>query len=198
MRIFLKLIAITLFFLFTSAANAQKLDFFIIHRGDTVGVLNVERKQSNNTLNYKLYSKVEVTFIVQLVIINNMTIVYENGKLMSADVLQKSNKGVFDANVKAKYERNRYHVIKNGSDYYLNEKEITWSVSRMYFEEPKGVKSVYAEDNGKIITLEPKSEGQYSLQVSFPSVFTYKNGIMVQMIAETIVGDIYFVRNLPN
>jgi len=180
--------------LISTYSKAQKIDFWIIHSSDTVGVLNVERKPSSSLLNYKLYSKVDVTFIVHLLIINNMSVIYDNGKLISADVLQKSNKGVFDANIKAKYERSRYHVLKNGSDYFVNEKEITWSVSRMYFEEPIGVKAVYAEDNGKMVDLEPKLKGQYSLKVSFPSVFSYKNGIMFQMVAQTIVGDIFFVR----
>lgn len=183
------------FLLFTSLlSKAQKLDFWIIHGDDTVGVLNVERRPNANRLNYKLYTKIDVTFIVHLVIVNNMSIVYENGRLISADVAQTSNRGVFDADIKAKFERNKYHVVKNGNSYYIEEKELTWSVGRMYFEEPIGVNAVYAEDNGKMVYLEHKAKGEYSLKVAFPSVFSYKNGILSQMKAETIVGSILFVR----
>lgn len=175
-------------------SDAQKLDFWIIHSDDTVGVLNVERKQVSNRLNYKLYTKIDVTFIVHLVIINNMAIVYENGKLLAADVDQTSNRGVFDADIHAKFNKNQYEVVKNGNSYIINEKEIAWSVSRMYFDEPLGIKAVYAEDNGKMVNLEPRKKGQYGLKVSFPSVFSYENGILVNMVAETFVGDIHFIK----
>ncbi len=183
-----------LLFLISITTYSQRLDYWIIHKDDTVGVLNVERKAVGNQLHYKLNSKVDVNFIVHLLILNNMTIIYENGKLISADVLQTSNRGVFDADVKIKSVNDKYHVVKNKSAYVINEKEIHWSVGRMYFEEPLGVKAVLTEDNGKMIALESGSKGNYNLKVSFPSTFTYKNGQMVKMEAQTIVGSIYFIR----
>lgn len=176
-------------------ANAQVQDFYIIHRGDTVGLVYTEQKTPDILhTQYSIKSDVDVMFIIHLQIYTTMNVRFENGSLSSSDVVQKSNRGVFDGDVKTKWIKDKYTVLKNGRSFYLNEKSIKWTVSKLYFEEPTGINKIYSEEIGKFVELEKNSKNCYKLKVNYPTSYCYENGKLQNVKVESIVGDILFVR----
>lgn len=180
--------------LFWGIGAAQTLHFDVFHKEQSVGAVDIERKIKGNTVEYSLKSHVEVNMVFTVKINSVTQSKYENGKLTYAEAKQQSNKGVFDQHTTTKrHKEGEYQITREDKVYTVSDGDIKWTVLRLYFEEPKGQKRIFSEDNGKWYKLEYR-DGKYYLEAKNPTQYVYKSGKLMEVHSSTMGGEISFIR----
>ena len=89
-----------------------------------------------------------------------------------------------------------YTVAKNED---LNKRlvgDIVHTSSRLYFEEPIGLRQIFSESNGTMLALESQGNGVYHLHLpdGYVSIYRYKNGVLQSVEAASKFGTVIFKR----
>ncbi|MFM8913694.1 MAG: DUF6134 family protein [Flammeovirgaceae bacterium] len=108
-----------------------------------------------------------------------------------------SNRG--SADVHAHVKRNSssgYDCERNGKSTQLRAREITFCVFDLYFNEPKGLKSIFSNMYAQTLELVEVGEGKY--EVITPdnknTYYTYKSGRLISVEADTPLGKVISTR----
>lgn len=152
-----------------------------------VGIQKASRtEQNSNEYVYKIKSDVCFSFITK----RNMSFTLD---VASADhLLYKSDYTEF-LNDKLRgsssllLEDQQYSFTKEGTYSVLpHGPDIFWTTARMYFEEPIGIKQVFAERHGKYLQISQVDDHSYALTLPSGRVNTYT---YVDGVCETVVVD---------
>lgn len=120
---------------------------------------------------------------------------YEDNKLIESSHISSTNKNVFDDKVFTKWKNSQYEINKNNRKFTL-QKPISYSVNKLYFVEPVGYNSIYAEDQGKYLNIKKINANTYELFTSEnkSNFYKYLGGRLVEVEVEVLIGTIKFIR----
>lgn len=142
---------------------------------------------------------VKIKSTVEFRILFSFEVIYALNEKFADGVLVEGN-GYNTLNGNYQKETN---ILKKGNHYILSiddvpnkiyEDELRYTVSRIYFEEPRDGKRVYSQTFGKWVTFEKVSDNTYKLD--FPdgdNYYTYTNGVCTEVMVNRDYASFSFV-----
>lgn len=149
-----------------------------------VGALTALKVREGSISYYTLTSSSSAWIGTRVWMTHKLKCVYDQNKLIRADVETRSSKGNYSSWVAWKNDHYEYDVRsfsfhRTGR---LNS-PVDFSIAKLYFEEPIGRKLIFAENHAEIVKL--VQQGGHCFQVwtnqQKPSVFYYQNGKPVKI-----------------
>lgn len=196
------ILRIALFTCFTilvsiTSARCQNLKYSVVWKGDSIGHINANKYDSAEFFVYKIESEVSFWFF------GTRTIQYDYITLYKKDTLIKAS---------TKYKRNgdlksESHVALNGSGYDIvvdgNVSKLTepnpigYSVTAIYYNEPKFLSEIFSERWGEILKVTPTGQNQYSIEKpdGRKTEYFFENGICSRVIVDNFFATFTFERS---
>ena len=175
---------IVILFLYSPALYAQEQRFEIRMGGLNLGQLHSSREAGR----IRLESRVRVplalfTLRVGYVVDSRFG---ANHQLIRSRVDAETNKGTFFTTTEPTGKGYAMKSEQYGETVEQTiSKPIYWTVSRLFFEEPVGVREVYAEYYGTLMPLEVRGPGQYVVRWGKNrDVYVYQKGQLQKIIKE--------------
>lgn len=184
------------FLLSVTSAFTQKQEttFDVIFRGEKIGVLNAQETKSKSKAYKELTVDTKSTFLfIPVHMESEIRITQKRGILIEGTAYRNANRGSSDVNATIRkvgfrlYERER-----NGVKDKIRTKPIRFCVVDLYFKEPLKVNEVFSNMYVEMLQLKRIDTGKYQLITpdNNNSIYTYTNGKLVSIEADTLVGKI--------
>lgn len=183
---FIPVIAISLL---CSKINAQEnaVRFQIIRNEESIGTLEIQKKENSKMVEYQLKSTIEATFIKKFRISARESYRFKDGKLIYSHVERSINNKLHDP--KELVLKNEKYRLSDGKDSKtISDKEIKANLAMLYLKEPKGISEVYCDNQQAMVEINSIKENIYRLD--FPNggsnTFHYKDGkcVMIEVKAK--------------
>lgn len=180
--------------LMSMAAFAQKSEtvFAIYLKKDKIGTVTAQEIKSgtNSIKDLRTLSSAKF-FCVEVNLEMDLHTISENGVMQQGTAYKHANRGTEDVHALTKKTgSSSYTVQRNGQTTTLNNKVIRLCVVDLYFMEPKGVTSVFSNMYAQDVPIKPIGPGKYQLTTpnDKTTTYTYQNGKLMTIEAETIAG----------
>ena len=163
----------------------QSLHYDAIRKEKVIGGMDILIQFSGDDRIYDIKSHME--FKVLLV---SLRVEFENHEIFHNDVLQSGmvrNKMIGFKESEAKIEKtnDRYNLWINGTPEPIHDKEITYSVSNIYTQEPHDGQKVFSQYYGEYFVFEKIGAHEYKYTSSEgDNFYTYLNGICTDVKVE--------------
>ena len=183
--------------LFAQAQDAQ-IVFDISFKGNTIGALTASQKKQKLVSNLALKTQTESKVLMVSVHVEpEVQVKKENNVLTEGIAYRHSNRG--SADVHAHVKRNSssgYDCERNGKSSQIQVREITFCVIDLYFNEPKGLNSVFSNMYAQQLKLVKVGEGKYEVVTpdNKNTYYTYKSGRLISVEADTPLGKVISTR----
>ncbi|MEX1188697.1 MAG: DUF6134 family protein [Bacteroidia bacterium] len=146
------------------------------HKGNLVARII---RQSENDFSIRLVTTLDVFF---LNIVSDISLEYSNGKLKTAKSTKHIN-GVRTEHTEMSNANGKMLVQGSDIDDITLSDPVTFSVGRLYHDEPKGHKSILSERLGREVVI--NSIGVHAYELRQPdgtrNYFFYKQGVCIEM-----------------
>lgn len=173
-------------------AAGQSLRYEIRIGNNPVGILSVRQEVKGTVrkiligsrVQSKLFSRMETDFETE----------YHNNVLYRARVVRLQGKpGENKETVTTKTEKG-YTVVRKGNQEQINRPQITYTVSDLYFTEPKDVKTVYSEMLGIFLPVRQLPDKRYELSMpeGRKNLYRYEKGRLMEVEANHQLGKAFF------
>lgn len=183
-------IPIILIILFSSLSEGQILKYEILLGQKPVGTLEVSPTNLKSD-NYAIKMDAQMSFPFMKVS-SVFDVQYQNGVLWQSAMVQKSNDKI----------REQSTIIRKGDTYQMNidgksetlAGKVTYSITKLYHFEPKGIKRVFSERYGEYATIAEIAPHHYELLLpdGKTNQYRYENGICVEMTASYTLSKVTF------
>lgn len=181
-----------LLLLHTASCPAQKLKYTIRLKDELVGNMTAQRSHKPTTT-IRINSLISMEKMIKIEFQYIMESTYQKGKLLVSRTIQKIN-GQEQVNTSTTLDNNQYRVISKSGNSTYNSSAIQFNLCRMYFEEPVGIKEVWSDTFGKMLSLKPAGKNRYELVLpdGKSNYYTYYKGICTLVETETPMGKVTF------
>ncbi len=181
----MKYFIILILVLTTHTSFTQTRKFSINWGSDSIGYLTAQsaKTETSETIKINTNSKFSVLFIPQHMVTSSTSFfkkdTLNNNK--SESQLNNDDKELATTSVC----KGDYLCIKDGKKSTLKEK-IKFTVSKLYFYEPKNINSIYSERHLAFCKITLHKKGVYKLTLPNGNVnyYTYKNGKLEKMTSK--------------
>jgi len=180
----------------THAQHVEVYDYAVIKGKKHLGVQKVSRTISGNKVEYDIDSDVTFSLVTKRHMVFSIHSLEIDDRLEYAELSELLNDKLrYTATIK----RNGNNYSINDTDGYQSRaisQEKVWSVSRLYFEEPKGIDSAFSERHGSLLEITSNKDGSYNLELPSGStnVYIYENGVCKKVIVNHWIATINIVR----
>lgn len=123
----------------------EKKSYIIYHGNNEIGTISAAQKKVNDSTYYDVRSLVNYHSL--LYNMDRLTVTkvnYKGQQLTSSSALIEKN-GKIEGKSNTTYKQGTYYIESSENENKTLKSPIYWCTSRMYFEEPLGVKSIFAE-----------------------------------------------------
>lgn len=176
--------------------RAQELKFSVIHRGDTIGKMQLKKELQNDVTTIKVNSTVKTKILIAIRVITDEESHFRNGLLVYSLVNRKINNRE-PVIKKTRFENNVYHLSDGEKYKCLKGKEIRRNIICLYFNEPVAADSVYCDNQQQWAPV--KKIGNNCYRVTMPdgnyNDFFYSKGVCTKV---EISHSFYKITLLPN
>jgi len=180
-------------------AGVETRKYSIEVAGIRVGTMTATRQPiSGDKVRFTLTSDVSINLLVHKVIIYYHVVnQYQGGKLLSSVVNARTNRGNFAS--QTEWTGDQYRIKARQYKYEHEAVEtapITFSVTDLYFTEPKGQRRVYGEYFGTFFSMSGGAGGRYQARLNGngqEDEYRYRNGQLVEVIKKNKVKN-YVIR----
>ena len=119
--------------------------------------------------------------------------IFEKNILLLSNVIETAN-GKTQTNSETKRNSTGYGVTTKKETKTIIHKGITNNLSKIYFEEPLGIKLIWSDSFGEMLTLKPAGEHRYELILpnGKSSFYSYIKGICTLVETEIVFGKLTF------
>lgn len=179
---FIPIVVISL--LLTGGVKAQQSEvkFDILKNDKSIGMLQIEKKESFPFTDYQLSSKIEASFIKKFRVNATENFRYKNNKLIYSSVKRSINEKFNDPK-ELVFKENKYIIKEGDEDRVFPGTEINSNLVLLYFAEPVDINSVYCDNQQTMLAVQKIGGNQY--RIDFPdgasNVFHYEAGTCVQV-----------------
>ena len=171
------------------SAQQERHDYEITLAGFTIGEMQATKTQRGDTTLYRLRSEVSFWLFGRIHVDYTTEVKYLGEKFISSRVESNSNRGNFLSTIS--WEGDYYAIHANSYKYEHKEQlaeTITYSAVRLFYEEPKGISKMMAENYGKFASVSPTGEGEYTTLVEGnKNRYWYENGKMQRVSMQSPV-----------
>ncbi len=176
------IVIISLLLTGSTKAQQRQVKFDILKNEKYIGVLEIEKTETDVFTDYQLSSKIEASFIKKFRVNATENFRYKNDKLIYSSVKRSINKKFKDPK-KLVFKENKYIITDGNKKRVFPKTEINSNLVLLYFSEPVDVNSVYCDNQQIMVDVQKISYGKY--RVDFPdgasNVFHYKAGKCIQV-----------------
>lgn len=162
----------------------EKRTYDITAAGIRIGEMVATRETKDNYIYYTLHSKVSFWFFIRVQVDYSVTSKYKNNHLLTSMVITNSNKGNFKSTVQ--WSGDHYNVKVDGYKYKNDtsiKDSIEYNSARFYFEYPKGISTILADNYGIMVPADNIEENVYSVNVQGDkNRFFFKGGKIIRAI----------------
>lgn len=174
-------------------AQSQVMIYDVIKGSKNIGSVTVEISNENEQVKYRINSTVKFKILFSFEVIYQMEEKFYEGKLTWGkahntlnDRMQKESEILSQGDA-------GYVVTIDGIASDLDDKQITYSVSRLYTDEPVGKTRVFSQSFGRYLTLEKTDDHTYELtSPDGTNYYTYENGICKEVKVSRDFATFYF------
>lgn len=178
-----KIVLICLFVWSSAIVSAQTQRYDVFLFGKKIGYMTVKRtNMADGSVFYSLETLSETKILFKHTkALAKSDVTYKNGRLTDAwyqytenDEIERYSKTTFDG---------KTYQIHNENGKFSNTEPLTYSLIRMYYEEPKTVSRLWLEPEGVFCDLKSTAPGVYEYKSpnGNRNVFKYKNGQVDEM-----------------
>lgn len=189
-RIFLVLICGIIPYLAALKAAGQSHTYEIRYANNTIGLLDVKQETNGPTRRIHIKSRIQMKLLSRME--TDITAEYHNNILIRAKASRVS-KGADSKETSTEKTEKGYNVVRKGQPATIN-REITYSVSELYFSEPKELKEVYSETHGAFLPIKQLADKRY--EVVMPDdkriYYRYEKGKLMEVEVNHQFGKAYF------
>ncbi|MDT0551636.1 DUF6134 family protein [Urechidicola vernalis] len=148
-----------MFLAFSIVSYAQKeiRTFDIFHKGKNVGKLIAEKVINDDITDYSSRTEIELHILTKINVVYDYEVSYLNERLQKGTVVVTIHRKE-KTNVKTEGMNNNYNYYSDGKKLREFKKEITNSVVKLFFDEPIGIKEIYAEETGEFQKIEKETD----------------------------------------
>ncbi|MBC7381483.1 MAG: hypothetical protein H7296_00620 [Bacteroidia bacterium] len=168
-------------FIFPAFGSTINGKYNIEVAGIKIGNLFTSKSSKGNFTYYKLESKVSLWLFYHFIISHEMICVYSKKELQYVVIRSLVNKEHYSSHIERVKDHYDVHTNtykdKNTKSIY---ESITFSVAKLFFEEPTTQKTILAENYGVMVPLKAVKPNVYQLVViNKTNKYTYENGELV-------------------
>lgn len=201
MKTQLKILILSLFLSqFVLAQDAsQTLTYDVIKDGEIIGFVKAQKLTEAKAIRFTMKSKVTVSIFFDVEIGSLFQSNYYNGYLINANT-KNTRDGDVKESSKMVWDGTKYVFTKDGKKSNLKTKKIYYSLTSMYFKEPKRISRIFSERFGRYLPLKMTSNRTYELSLPNGSknYYTYnEDGICTEVKVEHFLATVYFRLQKP-
>lgn len=184
---------IVLFGIGINVATAQEFLYMVEWKGDSIGYVKAERRESGDMEYISIISDSKVSIIFSFELVSTFETSYKNGYLYSAETKQLLNNRVQDEST-IEYRDNQYIVMVE-DDVSFIEEPIPFGITQLYFHYPK-TDRIFSERFGEYCELLPLGNNQFRLNKpdGNHNIYTYKNNRCEEVEVNTRLTKIFIKR----
>lgn len=178
-------------------ANTEQVSFDILMKGRSIGNIKAQREVNKDQTVFKVTSKASFRVIVKYVRETIAEVVFSGGKIQVSDAKQIMNQELKEHRV-TKWEGASYACRKDeGTAQPSFKKPIKLCTSMLYFQEPVGQSSIFAENYQELCPVELLSPGVYKITLPQGKVnhYIYKNGQLQEIKVFRTMVNLVFKRS---
>lgn len=185
-KILILLLILTVTHASGNPANEKPKVFQIVKNQKVIGTIHIIRKVSGDSTTYNSESQIDAKLLLNVKITGKETCVFRNGILIYSSVYRTLNNKV-KINHSITQNKGHYNVNEGNKVDILNIKAIEQNLITLYFDEPKGVMSVFGDTQKEMIDIKYLGHRKYKVEIAKGkyNIFHYKNGrcIMVEAVS---------------
>lgn len=163
--------------------------------GMNIGEFTVNQTKLDNEISIDAVTDIEIRIVFSYMVKYTQQSHYQNGNLLKYRVQTLKN-GSINSDTQLKRMDEAYLLIKDGDSTWVN-KNITYSGSLLYFNEPKQDSLMYNERNGEMKSIQYIAENTYAItdrKGRRTNEYRYKDGVLETAILEHPIATIYMER----
>lgn len=179
---------------FNNPINETPKVFQIVKNDKVIGTIDLKMRVSGDSIIYLSESLIKAKMILTFNIIGKEKSIFKNGVLVYTSVYRKLNN-----NVKA-----NHYIERQGANYNLNQdnksklldiKKIELNLISLYFKEPKGISTIFCDNQKEMIQIKNLGNGKYKVEISNGkyNIFHYKDGKCVKVEAVSSMFDVILI-----
>jgi hypothetical protein len=182
-----------LFFLFvvslsygTNTNPTNHITYKVVRNDEVIGTIQITCNTQNDSKTYSLESKITAKYIFKFNITGKETSIYKNGVLVYSSVFRKLNNKI-KANHTIVYDKEQYHLKLADELERLDFNKIQQNLVTLYFNEPKGVTSIFCDNQKEMVKLQALGNGRYKVDFlnGKYNIFHYENGRCIKIEANS-------------
>ncbi len=161
--------------------QAQNKKMKITWSGDSIGYIKANRVYSgeHEKIAIDAISRVSVLWLVRKIVSKSRTS-FKAGKMQHCHASLSINGKVKSSTVR---RLKSYYKMLSGTKVKYHYSSIGFTVSKLFYHEPKGLDSIFSEQHQQFCQLKKTGTATYQLSLpnGYTNSYTYKNGKMVSM-----------------
>jgi len=181
------------FVLLQSDSQTQSLKYVLIVNNKNIGHVFASQTKEANYITYKIQSRAKVDIFISFMNDFLMNTTFKDGVMQESFTERRVNDAVTDY-CKIRYEDNIYHIDYKKQKKYLKDYKLQFTVACLYFNEPKGLKTVFSESYGSFLPIKEVSQQKYELTLPTgqKNFYLYKDGICTEADIYNVFTKVYF------
>lgn len=164
--------------------NKNKVVFEIIRNDKVIGIIEINRSVSGDSIIYNIESDVKAAFILKFKVVGKEKYIYKKGTLIYSSLYRTLNNKV-KTNHSILYNNGQYSLKTPEKISPLNFEDIKCNLMTLYINEPIGVEYVFCDNQHQMVKVKPIGKGIYKVELSNGkyNIFHYENGRCVKIKA---------------
>ncbi|RYY24743.1 MAG: hypothetical protein EOO04_12670 [Chitinophagaceae bacterium] len=164
--------------MFMLHSQEQVMVYQVKYKGEAVGTVNILRETSGEILYYKMSSDIRARFIFSIHVKTSQESIFDKGRLTYSTVSRHVN-GNEKSVRETRFADNAYVLIKEGKSSRWSQKDITFNVLSLYYQEPLNITKVYSDNYQQFLSLKKIKPHTYKMELPDGNYnyYTYTNGV---------------------
>ncbi len=188
----MRYLSLIVFALCLQTATCQSLHYDALRKGKVIGGMDIVIKKEGNERIFDVRSNMEFRILVSLKVVFENTESFEDGVLQSGTVRNQMI-GFKESEARIEKTPDKYHLWINGTPEPIDTRDIRYTVTKIYTQEPYDGQKVFSQYYGTYFTFEKTGDHEYKYTSSEgDNSYTYLNGICTDVKVERDFATIYF------
>ena len=174
-------------------AEGQVMVYDVVKGSKTIGSVTMDISQDGNQLKYKIVSDVNFRILLRFNVGFEMEEKFYGDKLTWGEAHNTLNGKLQKQSEIFSQDDGRYKIVIDGVASTTAKQDITYSVTKLYTQEPVTQDAVFSQSFGRYLPLTRITENSYELESpDGNNIYTYENGICKEVKVSRDFATFYF------
>ena len=173
--------------------NGQVIVYDVVKGSKKIGSVTVDITKEGEQVKYKINSDVNFRILFSFNVKYQMEEKFFGDRLTWGKAFNTLNGRLQKETEVFSQDDGKYRIVIDGVSSLTDQQEITYSVSKLYSQEPINEKAVFSQSFGRYLPLTKVSENSYELESpDGNNIYTYENGICREVKVSRDFANFYF------